>query len=418
MEKGVRALVEGRTLDNDTVTFLDSGYDLEAGEFLPRHPPLPIVWEQQRPKRDAKFVESNLTMAALLDCHSNSSTITSTYAGEVADEYEANYMTKEGAGLKYAASMMLTAIEHIARYPSVAPDAGSLQRTGTHLATRTVNAFVGGHEWSLRLMAYALMGFVSFESSDSHWYIYPHDLVSFVAQERSMTGNATHLDDLGDISYLDFERALGDMIAEMDKDGGDARGKRKGTRTYKCDGQLVVVTQAESFEHRGPHFVDYSPLEFVAIVDILLPKKPATPSATGAGRPRRCGFPLAPTHPLSPYGFLAYIRVKFLTPMFGGAPPPAFPSTATHSAPRNTIVAMLTMKMAFVMMMMMVMRDASMLMIFKARRLATAKLMLSQSICCAPLHRGSRLHLVQCSSSMRLVSLNSAVNGIATMHHL
>ena len=337
MEKGVRALVEGRTLDNDTVTFLDSGYDLEAGEFLPRHPPLPIVWEQQRPKRDAKFVESNLTMAALLDCHSNSSTITSTYAGEVADEYEANYMTKEGAGLKYAASMMLTAIEHIARYPSVAPDAGSLQRTGTHLATRTVNAFVGGHEWSLRLMAYALMGFVSFESSDSHWYIYPHDLVSFVAQERSMTGNATHLDDIGDISYLDFERALGDMIAEMDKDddSGDARGKRKGTRTYKCDGQLVFVTQAESFKHRGPHFVDYSPLEFVAIVDILLPKKPATPSATGAGRPRRCGFPLAPTHPLSPYGFLAYIRVKFLTPMFGGAPPPTLPSTATHTAPRK-----------------------------------------------------------------------------------
>ena len=337
MEKGVRALVEGRPLNTDTVTFLDGGYDLEAGEFLPRHPPLPIVWEQQRPKRDAKFVECNLTMAALLDSHSNSSTITSTYAGEVADEYEANYMTKEGAGLKYAASMMLTAIDHIARYPSVAPDAGSLQRTGMHLATRTVNAFVGGHEWSLRLMAYALMGFVSFESSDSHWYIYPHDLVTFVAQERCMTTNAAHLDNLSDISDIDFERALGDMIAEMDKDddSGDAQGKRKGTRTYKCDGQLVFVTQAESFKHRGPHFIDYSPLEFVAIIDILLPKKPAAPSPTGAGRPRRCGFPLAPTHPLSPYGFLAYIRVKFLTPMFGGAPPPTFPSTVTPTAPRK-----------------------------------------------------------------------------------
>ena len=40
-------------------------------------------------------------MAALLDSHSNSSTITSTYAGEVADEYEANYMMNEGAGLNY-----------------------------------------------------------------------------------------------------------------------------------------------------------------------------------------------------------------------------------------------------------------------------------------------------------------------------
>ena len=110
-----------------------------------------------------------------------------------------------------------------------------------------------------------------------------------------------------DVGDIDFERVLGDMIAEMDKDDDsrDARGKRKGTRTYKCDGQLVFVMQADSFKHRGPHFIDYSPLEFVAIVDILLPKKPAAPSATGAGRPRRSGLSLAITHPLSPYGFLA-----------------------------------------------------------------------------------------------------------------
>ena len=140
-----------------------------------------------------------------------------------------------------------------------------------------------------------------------------------------------------DVGDIDFERVLGDMIAEMDKDDDsrDARGKRKGTRTYKCDGQLVFVTQADSFKHRGPHFIDYSPLEFVAVVDILLPKKPAAPSATGAGRPRRSGFSLAIMHPLSPYGFLAYIRVKFSTPMFGGAPPPTLPSTATPTAPRK-----------------------------------------------------------------------------------
>ena len=36
MEKGVRAHVEGCTLDNDTMTFLDGGYDLDAGEFLSR----------------------------------------------------------------------------------------------------------------------------------------------------------------------------------------------------------------------------------------------------------------------------------------------------------------------------------------------------------------------------------------------
>ena len=39
------------------------------------------------------------------------------------------------------------------------------------------------------------------------------------------------------------------------------------TKTMR-DGQLVFVTQTKSFKHRGPHFVDYSPFEFVDIVDI------------------------------------------------------------------------------------------------------------------------------------------------------
>ena len=99
-------------------------------EFLPRHPPLPIVWEQRCPACDSMFVETNLIVAALLDSHSNSS----------AEEYTVNYMIKEGAGLKCATSMMLTAMDHIARHPS-----SSVVRTGTHLAMRTVNSLVGGH---------------------------------------------------------------------------------------------------------------------------------------------------------------------------------------------------------------------------------------------------------------------------------
>ena len=163
LEKGVRALVEGRPLDDTAIAFIDGGYDLQSGEFLPRQQPLPIVWEQQRLAQDSMFVETNFIVAGLLDSHSNSQALTSTDAGEIAEEYTVNYMTKEGAGLKCATSMMLTAMDHIARHPSVAADTGSVVRTGTHLATRTVNSLVGGHEWSLRLMAYALMGFVSFE---------------------------------------------------------------------------------------------------------------------------------------------------------------------------------------------------------------------------------------------------------------
>ena len=149
-------------------------------------------------------------MAAVLDSRSNSITNTSTYAGKVSDEHEANYMTKEGASFKYATSMMLTAIDHIARYRSVTPDTGCLRRTGTHVATHCQRFCERGHEWSLRVMAHALVGCVSFESSDSHWFIYPHDCVTFAAQEHGITEDAAGLNDI--------ERALGDLIAEMDKD--------------------------------------------------------------------------------------------------------------------------------------------------------------------------------------------------------
>ena len=64
MEKGVCALVEGQPLDNTTMAFLDGGYDLQAGEFLPRHPPLPIVWEQRRPACDSMFVFRMQRMSA------------------------------------------------------------------------------------------------------------------------------------------------------------------------------------------------------------------------------------------------------------------------------------------------------------------------------------------------------------------
>ena len=285
----MRALVEGRPLDDTAIAFIDGGYDLQSGEFLPRQQPLPIVWEQQRLAQDSMFVETNLIVAGLLDSHSNSQALTSTDAGEIAEEYTVNYMTKEGAGLKCATSMMLTAMDHIARHPSVAAHTGSVVRTGTHLATRTVNSLVGGHEWSLRLMAYALMGFVSFESSDTHWFIYPHELVAFVDKEPEASGDDNgngHDNDHGDDNIGDVENMLNEIISEVERDDEDSAGrktsgKRGGTRTYNIDGKLVFITQAESFKHRGIHFEAFSPLEFECIVDIRPPRKePKAPSSS------------------------------------------------------------------------------------------------------------------------------------------
>ncbi|ETI51440.1 hypothetical protein F443_05195 [Phytophthora nicotianae P1569] len=89
---------------------------------------------------------------------------------------------------------------------------------------------------------------------------------------------------------------------------------------YKIDGKLTFVTQVESYKFRGIHFVDYSPTEFACIVDII-PRQNAVGGTSSRGRKRRKTFDLDPKHRLYSH-YEAVIRVKMLTPMFGGRSPP------------------------------------------------------------------------------------------------
>jgi hypothetical protein len=59
-------------------------------------------------------------------------------------------MVKEKASLKQVVPSLLAALDQIIVHPSKAED--------THLAQRTVNTFSGSHQWSMPLMASALLG--------------------------------------------------------------------------------------------------------------------------------------------------------------------------------------------------------------------------------------------------------------------
>jgi hypothetical protein len=93
-----------------------------------------------------------------VDCASNSSLITSTTSGEATKEYMSKYMVKEKASLKQVVPSLLAALDEIIVHPSKAEDTGTAICTGKHLAQRTVNAFSGSHQWSMPLMALALLG--------------------------------------------------------------------------------------------------------------------------------------------------------------------------------------------------------------------------------------------------------------------
>ncbi|ETL37137.1 hypothetical protein L916_11052 [Phytophthora nicotianae] len=226
-------------------------------------------------------------------------------AGDMVEEYQQAYMTKEKGGLKHAISAMHSAISHILKFPSVAPD------TGTDLPEHR-----------------------SFLSSDTCWFVFPHKLVQYVenlhvqdesaseVEEDGEIGNVTGDDDEEDGSIHERLEALIASADENEVSSADMNGvTHTGSRMFRLnDGKMVVVTQSDSYWHRGKWFADYSPLEFEMIVD-LLPRRDCKREPSSRGRPKRRGFDLSPSHPLAPH-YQGFIRAKFKTPMLGGTPPP------------------------------------------------------------------------------------------------
>ena len=275
-EEGKRPKISGLDIDQATVDMLLAPKQPILGLIERPHPHGPIIWELERHECDKYFVECNLIAVNLLDCHNNSQPITGEASGAAVEEYQMNYMVKEGAPLKHAASIMLAALDHIQSFPSEAEDAGQVERTGKHLAQRTVNAISGSNQWALPLMASALLGNRSHITSETFRYVFAHDNVSYLEQcERSkemLIGNSTdneeERNDEESDNYVD--KILDDLIdaVEGKENGAESCG---GTATYKIkgSGKIVFLSQCDSYVHRGPHFEFFSQLEFECIVELI-----------------------------------------------------------------------------------------------------------------------------------------------------
>ncbi|POM66525.1 Hypothetical protein PHPALM_17604 [Phytophthora palmivora] len=355
--KGERGIVEASSVSENTKSIIDVGYCTEEdGHLLRQSTERPVVWEQRRPSRDSMVVETNLPLSLLSRSHTNASIISCEDAGDSVQEYQRNYMTKDSGGLQNTASIFMAAVDEVRKYPSSADDRESPLRQAKYLACRTVNAFAGAHEWPLSVMIYALRGHHSFISSDVYWYIFPWSFVRHLENidERVdgscfQYGNRVECDeDIDEDSVMDpqIEQQLDDIICSVENEVRQVRramedvdrenmfssnddtchdsGTISGARSFTLKGKTVFVSQVQSYVHRGKHFSDFSPAEFESIVDVRLVKSGNEKlSKKSRGRKRRDGFAFAPTHPLYPH-YEGCIRVKFKTPMLGGAPPPNY----------------------------------------------------------------------------------------------
>ncbi|CAM9600345.1 unnamed protein product [Lampetra planeri] len=249
------------------------------------------------------LVESNVITINLVGCHNNSSVISGQDAGEAVEEYEAAYMTKEGAPLRQATAVLLSALDDIVQHPSVTDDTGTAHHTGKRLASRTVQ-------------------------TETFRYVSPHAAVAYV--DRQVDHAIDEDGENADPPAPDVDEQLVDealdaalVLAVDPDDKGD--GSVGGATAYKlASGDVVFMSQAESYDNRGPHFAEYSALEFKNIVE-LVPKKQRVAAAqpAGAGRPGRRTFDLGPKYPLFAE-YNAVIRLKMRTAVLAGRPP-SFP---------------------------------------------------------------------------------------------
>ncbi|KAJ8520271.1 hypothetical protein ON010_g17965 [Phytophthora cinnamomi] len=113
----------------DIADGIDARLSFANKRIFRKHTSGAIVWEQHRPARDAMFVETNLSRACLTASHTNSAITNGEDAGDMVEEYQQSYMTKEKGGLKRAAAAMHTALTEILKYPSVADDSGTAAET-------------------------------------------------------------------------------------------------------------------------------------------------------------------------------------------------------------------------------------------------------------------------------------------------
>ena len=181
-------------------------------------------------------------------------------------------MVKEKASLKQAVPSLLAALDEIIVHPSKAEDTGTTICTGKHLAQCTVNAFLGSHQWSMPLMASALLGNRSIISLELYRYVFPHANVSYknlLLSSRSDLSNeqnkpTSSVDDNNEYTQSCLDAGM--AAVSKDDEHNEFCG---GTTSYKtADGTVVFLTQAESYYHQGPAFTNYSQLEFECIIQL------------------------------------------------------------------------------------------------------------------------------------------------------
>jgi hypothetical protein len=140
-------------------------------------------------------------------------------------------------------------LDQVVAHASKAEDTGATIQTGIHFAQRTVNTLSGSQQWSMPLMASALLGNKSIISSDLFCYVFPPANVSYVNSLPQFDSNLCNDMSMQTSSSIDenneYSQSCLDAVMEAVGKDDEQNEFCGGTNLYKkTDGKVVFLAQA------------------------------------------------------------------------------------------------------------------------------------------------------------------------------
>ena len=152
--------------------------------------------------RNGMVVEYNPVMTALLGCNTNVSILGSDAQAKSIMAYLLKYMTKSPAQLCHAISVIHSARKHIEKYPSLAEDTGTEQRTAMYFFTRLVNDLSSAIEISTPMACLALLSMPAEIATDSFQMLFASAALAYVLRKGKHPDSPDDFDDLFEYNNL------------------------------------------------------------------------------------------------------------------------------------------------------------------------------------------------------------------------
>jgi hypothetical protein len=234
------------------------------------------------------FIECSVPLTVGTGAHNNVQKMYGRDLGGAA--YMSKYLVKNNLKPEKSLSILYEALQHVARYPSVAADAAAdpASRRIIHIVERVLNSTRGAIELSMPLILGSLLGMAQFETSHPYKSVFLADAVGYVRQrDRARADTVT--------SEIDDEL---DGIAadDVDEIGPEDDDEAQVVLARDSRGRVRFVSQKTDFAYRDALLADWNLAEF----SITFYKVPNDRSARIGEGTERDGPPHHPPLPLTP----------------------------------------------------------------------------------------------------------------------